>query len=103
MPIAFRCGLAVPLWAVAFLAVALGAPLRARPLLMTLLAIGVIASTIPAVLRRFGPSRRRVEVLPALTEPSRAAVTGRAVTIDAADLVRMDDDGGWHAAPRRLP
>jgi hypothetical protein len=76
MAIGFRCGFAVPLWAVAFLAVAVGAPLGVRAFPITLLAVGVIASTMPVIVRRFGRSRRRVEVLPAY--------------------------GGWHA-PRRLP
>jgi hypothetical protein len=119
MPVvAFRCEHALPLWAVAAGAVAIGAPHRARPLLMTLLAVGAIASTLPAIVRRFGPARRRVEVLPAcddlspaaglvITAGTRTRTFDQAMTArmmkrdDTADLVRMDDDGGgWHEAPQ---
>jgi hypothetical protein len=97
MLVAFRCGVALPLWAVAFGAVAFGAPQRVLPLLLTLLALGAIASTMPAIARRFGPSGRAVEVLPALRDVPPPP------TNDTLDLVRMDDDGGWQMTGRRQP
>jgi hypothetical protein len=86
---AFRCGLIMPFWAVAFSAVAFSAPQREKPFLITLGVIAAIASTMPSIVRRLGRSRRRAEVLPSVH--------------DAAALVRMDDDGGGHMARRRLP
>jgi hypothetical protein len=68
MPIVLRRELAIPLWGVAFCAVAFSDPQRVMPFLMALLGIGVIASTIPAIVRRFGPSRRAVEVLLSLDD-----------------------------------
>lgn len=115
MPVTFRWGLTLPLWAVVFCAVALSAPERARPLLMTFVGIGVIASTMPTILRRFGPVRTGVEVFAAAddgllpgevvitagrrTRTLDAAIDARTMTAeDASDLVRMDDDGGWQMA-----
>jgi hypothetical protein len=118
MPVlAFRCGHALPLWAIASCAVAISAPRGARPFLATLLAVGAIASTLPAIVRRFGPARRGVEVLPAwddVSPPAGIGITARTRTRtfheakaarvmkrdDMADLVRMDDDGGWQGAPQ---
>jgi hypothetical protein len=77
MFIAFRRELAIPLWVVAFSAVALGAPTSAMPFLVTLLVISVIASTMPALERRFGLSRRTVEVLPAVDDVLAAAASRR--------------------------
>jgi hypothetical protein len=54
--------------------------------LITVLVIGVIASTTPAMVRGFRQLGRRVELLP-----------------DAADMARLDDDGGWQTMRRRLP
>lgn len=110
--VSVRCGHAMPLWAVAFCAVALSAPQGTTPFLMTLLAVSVIASTMPALMQRFAPARRRVEVLPPWDDGLAAAeivITARTRTrtldeatvvramkrAEAADLMRMDDDGGW--------
>lgn len=113
MPVvAFRGGYGIPLWPVALCAVALSAPQRVMPLVITLLGVSVLASAMPAIVRAFRPSRRRVEVLPALddalppaasiiTESTRSgaldtAIDDRTKTDDTADLVRMDDDGARH-------
>jgi hypothetical protein len=58
MPIVLRRELAIPLWGVAFCLVAFSEPQRVLPFLMALFGIGVIASAIPAIVRRFGPSRQ---------------------------------------------
>jgi hypothetical protein len=63
-----RRELAIPLWGVAFCAVAFSEPQRVIPLLMALLGVGVITSTIPAIVRRFRASRRAVEVLLSLDD-----------------------------------
>jgi hypothetical protein len=113
MPIAFRRELAIPLWAGAFCAVILSEPQRLMPFLTTLLAIAVVGSTMPTMVRRFGPFRRVREVLPSrddispragliMTAPahprgiSDAIDVRRAQADDEADLMRMDDDGPGH-------
>jgi hypothetical protein len=53
---------------------------RVKRLLIAFGAIGVVASTIPAMLRQFRRSRRGVGVRP--------------IADDASDFGRMDDDGG---------
>lgn len=113
MAIVFQRGLAIPLWAVVFCAVALSTPPRMMPSLIAFLGIAVAACTIPAIVRWFRPSRRPlIEVLPAVDQdPAPAGIIMTAGTRtrtieeaigartlradDAADLVRMDDDGGW--------
>jgi hypothetical protein len=115
MAIAFRRELAIPLWVSAFCAVVLSEPQRLMPFLTTLLAIAVVGSTMPAMVRRFGPFRRVSEVLPsrddisphgglvmsAPTHPRRISDgidARRAQADDEADLMRMDDDGPGHMA-----
>jgi hypothetical protein len=115
MPVvAFRSGHAMPLGAVLSCAVALSAPQRARLFLMTLVAVGGIASTLPAIMQRFRPARRVVVRPPsddapppaaiAITTGTRTRTFGEAIVAgatkaeDAADLVRMDDDGGFQMA-----
>jgi hypothetical protein len=56
MPIVLRRELAIPLRGAAFCLVAFGDPQRVLPSLMGLFSIAVIASAIPAMLRRFGLS-----------------------------------------------
>ena len=116
MPKAFRCGLALPLWAVACGVVALTAPPPVT-FLITVLVIGVIASTTPAMVRGFRQLGRRVELLPAFeshaspeaisvpAHPRRRSepMSARMRADDAADMARMDDDGGWQTMRRRLP
>jgi hypothetical protein len=115
MPRTFRCGYGLPIWAAACCAVALTAPPPVT-FLTTVLAIGVIASTMPALVRRFGQLGGDVGVLPTLenctslgairvpadsrrrSEPM-SAHTG---ADDAGDMARMDDDGGWQTTGRRL-
>jgi hypothetical protein len=112
MLIGFHRGLAIPLWAVAFGFVALSAPPRLTPTLIALLGIAAIGATMPAIVRRLRTSHPQVEVLPAVDQDSapagimiaagmRTRTLGEVIgartakTDDAADLVRMDDDGGW--------
>lgn len=85
------------------------------PSLIALLGIAVVACTMPAIVRWLRPSRPLVEVLPAVhQDPAPAgiimtvgtrtrtldeAIDARTLKADdAADLVRMDDDGGWQPA-----
>jgi hypothetical protein len=110
MPVvALRWGQAIPLWAVALCAVALSTSQRVMPFLITLLAIGVIAAMMPAIARRFGSFRRSAPALDDVLPPAEIIIAAgtRTRTLDAAidprtthaddmaDLVRMDDDGGW--------
>jgi hypothetical protein len=84
MAIVIRRGLVIPVWAAALCAAALSAPLRLVPWIGAFLGIAVIASMLPAVLRLL----RHDEAIDWHTLNSE----------DAADLVRMDDDGGWQMA-----
>jgi len=111
MPIALRRGLAIPLWATAFCAVAISEPHRVMPLVMTLIGIAALGSTMRPIIGWFPLSRRHVEGLPSLDETAPPSVlittrdgdirtadgamcTGFMKPDDAADLMRMDDDGG---------
>ena len=120
MAVMFHRRLAIPLWVIAFFAVALTAPPPATQFLMppaTLLAIAVfgiavIVFTMPCVLPWLRTSRSVVRVLPSRDrDKTSAAITMAAGTCvrtldelnvstadDALDLVRMDDDGGWQMA-----
>ena len=79
MAIVFHRGLAVPLWAAVFGGAALSTPRGMMPSLLALVGLAAVACTIPPIVRWLRPSRS-------------------VVIDDAADLVRMDDDGGWQAA-----
>jgi hypothetical protein len=111
MAFVFQRQLGIPLWAMAFFAVALTATPSARPSLMAVLGIAVIAFTIGGLVPWLGASRWIVQVhsngerhkrtpiivvaaasVRALDEPNRNTPQ------DALDLVRMDDDGGWQMA-----
>ena len=112
MLVAFKREVVIPLSAVVLCAAALSASPRMVPAVTALLGVVVAASTASALVRWLRSSRRRsVEVLPAMDEkPSRTGISltagARARTLepairprtqetdDAADLVRMDDDGG---------
>jgi hypothetical protein len=112
MAFRFHRGLSIPLWVIAVSAVALGT----MPGAIALLGIAVVGFTIPAMAKWLRPSRPLMDVLPAIgRHPARAgglivaggthtrtleeAVQVRAqAAADAADDVRMDDDGG----PRRV-
>ena len=116
MAFIFHRDVAIPLWAVAFVAVALSAPPRMMPSLIALVAVVVIGSMMPAIVRSLRTSRPWVDVLPAVVRdppPARIMMTAgtRTPTLDevidantpdtdhTADLVRMDDDGGRQMTP----
>ena len=104
--------LAIPLWAIAFFAVALTAPPPATLFLIVVVGIAVIAFTISALNPWLRASPSVVQVLSTGKQPTRSAAavvtTGacvrtldepnRSTPDDALDLVRMDDDGGWQMA-----
>jgi hypothetical protein len=112
MAFVFHRQLGIPVWAMAFFAVALTAPPAARPSLMAVLGIAVIAFTIRGLVPWLRASRSIVHVhsdgerhtrrtptivvaaacVRALDEPNRNTPQ------DTLDLVRMDDDGGWQMA-----
>jgi len=98
MPVPCRCGVTLPLWAVASCAAALSAPQRVRPFLVTFVALGVIASTMRPILRRFGRLRRGAVVTAGGGSGGLDGATRTMTADDAADLVRMDDDNGWQMA-----
>ena len=112
MAFVFHRQLAIPLWTISFFAVALTAPPPAKPSLIAILGIAVIAFTIRGLVPWLRASRSIVQVrsggerhtgrtptlvvagacVRALDEPNRNTPE------DALDLVRMDDDGGWQMA-----
>ena len=117
MALVFQRKLAIPLWAVAFLTVALTAPptatlfLMPPPTVFAVAAVGIAAIVflMPGSMPRLRTSRGLLRLLPSrhrgranaaitmtggtgvrrLDEPNRSAAD------DALDLHRMDDDGGW--------
>jgi hypothetical protein len=117
MALVFQRKLAIPLWAVAFLTVALTAPPTATSFIMPRTTIfAILAVGIGAILfLMHGPlpwlrtSRAPARVLPSRDqEQANAAITmtagtgmrrldepNRSAANDALDLHRMDDDGGW--------
>ena len=123
MGLVFHRRLAIPLWAIAFLAVALTAPPPATLLVMppttlfviAFLGIAAIIFTMPGVVPwlrtarsvvRAVPSRHRHKTSVAMTMAAGACVRpldepNESTADDALDLVRMDDDGGWQM--RRPP
>jgi hypothetical protein len=117
MALMFQRRLAIPLWVVAFVAVAVTAPPTATVFLMppitifAIAAVGIAAivflmpGSIPwlrtsrAPVRVF-PSRHRDHANAAITMTAGTGVRGRdepnrGAANDALDLHRMDDDGGW--------
>ena len=111
MAFAFHHRLTIPLWAMAFFAVALAAPPPATPFLLAVFGV-VIALTIAGLVPRLRTSWSAVHVVSRRQhDKSSAAISidrGRCVRTldeanmntaqDALDLVRMDDDGGWQMA-----
>ncbi len=118
MAFMFHRGLGIPLWAVAAVAVGLSTRPGVMPSAIALLGIAAVGCTMPAFARWLRTRRPLVEVLPAVDQdpapPAGILITGgtRTRTLsdaidrraqkanDAADLVRMDDDGGLAAGPR---
>jgi hypothetical protein len=112
MAFVFHRRLAIPLWAMAFFAVALTAPPPATLSLIVVLGIAVIAFTISGLIPWLRASPSVVQVLSTGKRPTRSAATivitgacvrtldepNRSTVDDALDLVRMDDDGGWQMA-----
>jgi uncharacterized membrane protein len=112
MAFVFHRRLAIPLWAMAFFAVALTAPPPATPFLMAVFGVAVIALTIAALVPWSRTSRSVVHVVSHRQLDKRSAAIsmdcGTGVrpleeadvntAEDALDLVRMDDDGGWQMA-----
>ena len=109
MAFVFHRRLAIPLWAMAFFAVALTAPPPATPSLIVVLGIALIAFTISGLVPWLHASPAVVQVLSNGKRPTRSAATivitgacvrtldepNRSSADDALDLVRMDDDGAW--------
>ena len=111
MAFMFHRGLAIPLWAVVVCAVALSTMPRVMPSVIAVLGIAVVGCAMPVIARWLRASRPVVEVLPAVeqhpTRPRGVIMTAGTRTrrlqeaievriqkaADAADLVRMDDDG----------
>ena len=112
MAFVFQRRLAIPLWAMAFFAVVLAAPPPATPFLLGALGIAAIASTIAGLVPWLRASRSVADVGSHRRRDKRRAAfsidRGTCVRTldeakmntaeDALDLVRMDDDGGWHIA-----
>lgn len=101
--------LAIPLWTIGLAALALSAPSEMRLSLIALLWLSLLVFTMPTMVQWLRPSRLLVEVLPSVPQkPARArgllTARARARTLEevvsareadeAADLFRMDDDGG---------
>jgi hypothetical protein len=117
MALVFQRRLAIPLWAIAFFAVALAAPQTLTLFLMPLTTLFAVAAfgiaaivfLMPGSIPRLRTSRALARVLPSRHRgQANAAITmtagtrvrtldepNRSAAEDALDLVRMDDDGGW--------
>jgi hypothetical protein len=117
MGLVFYRRLAIPLWAIALLTVALTAAPPATPFLMppttrfviALLGIAAIMFTMPGVAPWLRMARSVVRAVPSRYQhKTSVAITVAAGTCvrtfdephestsdDVLDLVRMDDDGGW--------
>jgi hypothetical protein len=116
MGLVFHRRLAIPLWTVAILAVALTAPPPATLFVMppttlfviAFLGIAAILFTMPGVVPwlhtarsvvRAVPSRHRHKTSVAITAAGACVRSldepNESTAVDALDLVRMDDDGGW--------
>lgn len=112
MAFVFHRRLAIPLWAMAFFAVALTAPPPATPFLMAVFGGAVIAFTIAGLVPWSRTSRPVAHVVSdrQLDKRSAAISVNRGTCVrtleeanantaqDPIDLVRMDDDGGWQMA-----
>lgn len=112
MAFVFHRRLALPLWAMAFFAVALTAPPRTTLFLMVL-GIALMAFTMLGSAPWLRSSPSGVQVLSHAGRINRTGPisvgAGACVRTpdepntssgeDALDLVRMDDDGGWQMAP----
>jgi hypothetical protein len=112
MAFVFHRRLAIPLWAMAFFAVALAAPPPFTPFLIAVLGVAVIAFTIAGLVPWLRTSRSVIHVVSHRQRDKRSAAIsinrGTCVRTldeanmntaeDALDLVRMDDDGGWQMA-----
>lgn len=120
MALMFHRRLALPLWAIAFFAVALAAPPPATLLMMppntlfvmALAGIAVLVFAIPSAFPWLRPSRSLARVRPSIHRDEASAGSAKDGGIcvrtpdepnghtaaDALDLVRMDDDGGWQMA-----
>src|SRR5689334_21729404 len=90
--------LAIPLWAIAFLTVALTTTRPTTLVVIALLGIAIIF-TMPGVV----PSRNQRKTRAAVTVAAGTCVRAldeahESPAEDALDLVRMDDDGGWQMA-----
>jgi hypothetical protein len=97
MMFAFRRRLFVPVWAVAFFAIALTGPTGISPVI-TLLGLGLIAVAVPALARRMVSAGTCARPLAPATR-----VPAPEDEPDALNLVRMDDDGGWQIPLPRGP
>jgi hypothetical protein len=109
MAVVFHRRLAIPLWTMAFFAVALTARPPATPFLMGLLGIVAITFTIAGLVPWFRTSRSVAHLVSHRhrDKGSAAVSIDRGTSVrtldeakmntaeDALDLVRMDDDGGW--------
>lgn len=120
MALMFHRRLALPLWAIAFFAVALAAPPPATVLLMppttlfviALAGIAVLVFAMPGAFPWLRTSRSLARVRPSRHRDAASAgsAMGGGVCVrtpdelnwhtaaDALDLGRMDDDGGWQVA-----
>ena len=112
MAFVFHRRLALPVWAVVFVAVALTASPPVTPLLIAVLGLAVIAFTVGGLVPQLRTARSAVHVAPHRQPHNRSAARSMAGGVcvrsfeepnvrtapDALDLVRMDDDGGWQMA-----
>jgi hypothetical protein len=111
MALVFQRRLAIPLWAIAFIMVALTVPPRSTLFVIAVVGMAMIIITMPRVVSWHTPRSVARVLSPRQRETSSAALTMAAGTYvrtldepkpstvdDALDLVRMNDDGGWHMA-----
>jgi hypothetical protein len=114
----YRHGHAIPLWAAAAAAAALSTQPRVTPSVLAFVGVAAVGCAISAFVQRRRRFRPLVEVLPAIEHPPAGAdvliTAGAGARMldealdarhrsveDAADLIRMDDDGGWRGRQAR--
>ena len=112
MALVLHRSLSIPLWAIAFITIALASPPRTIPPVTLLLGIAVLALTMTAMVQWRRAARLPVRVVPMTREAAHAGIIMTAVSLrtsvqtaeaatsapvadDRLALVRMDDDGGW--------
>ncbi len=96
MALVFHTNLGLALWTVALCAMVLTSPTRPLPITMVF-GVAIFSAMIMLIVRGIGIQRLILVPAAGVTGPKE----GTTPDIDALDLVRMDDDGGWRMPMHR--